>query len=616
LELDRFARRPFDFRAVLCAHGTPAVTPAAILDALPVLVLELSRDLSVRYVNAPLAARLNASPAELIGLPADRLGLDQARFGDWTPVARAAVAAGRTTEWAFARTRFRFTPHPAADGSADGVVVIAAEDCAAVPEVGELFRQFMTHVPFAAWLRDEHSRYVYTNPVYARATTSTADWAGKHLSEVWPADQADRFADGDRRVLHGGRAEESLDAVPTADGAARTWHTVRFPLAEADGRRYVAGLAIDLTDRLKLEEDRRALERQLLYAQKVDSLEVMAGGVAHDFNNLLTTILGNASLARMNVSVPSPVAECLRRVEGAAMRAAELCQQMLAYSGRGQFATREVDLNAVVREVVGVLGTVISRRATVTLALADPPPVVQGDPGQMRQAVLNLLTNASDAIGDADGVITVTTAVDPDAGAATLTVSDTGGGIDEATRGRIFEPFFTTKFTGRGLGLSAVQGIVRGHRGTIAVTSQVGKGSTFRVVLPAGSPPAPARRAGRGRTVLVIDDEDDVRLVARRLLEANGFTVLPAAGPADGVATFRNFHEQVAVVLLDLTLPKPGGPAVLHELRRIRADVRVVFTGGVGVEPPAAAGGGRVALLRKPFSGDELLDAVFHAADA
>lgn len=607
------------------------------LDSLPFLLARLDRDLRVVYINTKWADSVHSQPSELVGRTADQLGMPADQYGDWVEQARMSIAAGTPQRYTFypaqlgSSVSYQFTPQP------DGDLVVTILRCQdRSTSVAELFSRFVTHVPLIAWLRDEHGRYVYTNAGYRSATQLPGDCVGKRLSEVWPRELAEQFMANDRKVLRSSEPLETLDTVPTPDGKFRTCHNVQFVLSEADGRRYAAGLGLDLTDRLQLEDDRRALERQLLHAQKLDSLGVMAGGIAHDFNNLLTTILGNTSLARMNVSDPSPVSDCLRKVEGAAMRAAELCQQMLAYSGRGQFVIKELNLNELIQEMATMLGAVISKRAVLNFRLADSVPLIRADASQLRQVILNLITNASDAIGDTSGVITLTTGIlAADAKYlnelalanqllsglyATLEVSDTGVGMDEATRLRIFDPFFTTKFAGRGLGLSAVQGILRGHKGAIRVYSQPGKGSTFKVLLPAHEAQLPAtvsppQRSGRGRTVLVIDDEDEVRLVMRRLLESAGFNVLLATDGVDGVNTFRNFHEQTGVVLLDLTMPRMGGAETFRELRRIQSNVKVVLTSGYGRQEALTGfeGKGLFAFLRKPFTGDDMLNVVFSA---
>ena len=615
----------------------PVVPYRSVADITPRWVAVVDRSFRIQSVNAALATHVGTPADQLAGQPVERLSLDVAWFGAWRERAEQCLRSDQPTEYTFHRpapdsavVRFRFTPLPTADA-----LVVVVEPPAAHAPVADLFRRLMSHVPFAAWLRDEHTRYLFVNAGYRQASGPDRAWEGEALAEVWPADLAEQFAASDRKVFASGHPVETLDTAPAADGQLRTWHNVKFPLVEADGRRYAAGIAIDLTDRVKLEEERRGLERQLLQDQKLESLGVLAGGVAHDFNNLLTTILGNAGLARATVSDPSPVSECMKRVEAAAMRAAELCQQMLAYSGRGQFVVREVNLNAVVKDVSAVSGAVLSKRATVDFRLADPPPLVRADAAQLRQVLLNLLTNASDALGGADGRITVSTgraqvdaaflARHPPAAHlepgefAVVEVADTGAGMDDGTRARMFEPFFTTKFTGRGLGLSAVQGIVRGHAGVIEVDSRVGHGSRFTVYLPAARPKpaaAPAAsaagRPGRGRTVLVVDDEEDVRAVTRRLLESVGFRVLLATDGQDGVTTFRNFHEQVAVVLLDQTMPRMSGPEAFYEMRRVNPDARVILTSGYGRRETLSAfdSAGLHGFLRKPFTREELLDVV------
>ena len=408
----------------------------------------------------------------------------------------------------------------------------------------------------------------------------------------------------------------------------------------------------DVTDRRAAEDARRELEadlrakeqqqkyeRQLLQSQKLESLGVLAGGIAHDFNNLLTGIIGYASLARMRLPPDEPAADDLKRIEAASQRAAELCQQMLAYAGRGQFVVQPVDVNELTQEMAQLLATVLSKKAVLKYNLTIGVPPVRADATQLRQIVMNLITNASDAIGATSGVITLTTGlIDADARYLTeigapdelrpgayvyLEVSDTGTGMSDEVKARIFDPFFTTKFTGRGLGLAAVQGIVRAHHGAIKVYSQVGKGTTFKVLFPAhdraavpiASAPAAPARDGRGRRILVVDDEEDVRVFARKVLELAGFVVTLAVDGQAGTDTFAATPTAFAAVLLDLTMPRLGGADAYRAMRRGRADVRVVLTSGFAEQEATAGfeGKGLAGFLRKPFRADELLDAVFAA---
>ena len=268
----------------------------------------------------------------------------------------------------------------------------------------------------------------------------------------------------------------------------------------------IIAVSRNIQERKQLEEEHLILEKQLLHAQKLESLGVLAGGIAHDFNNILTAIIGNAELALMRLNPESPAMENLQRIEKAAARAADLARQMLAYSGKGKFVVEHIDLNRLVEEMGHMLEVSISKKAVLRYNLTKPLPAISVDATQIRQIIMNLVINASEAIGDTSGVIAITTGclecnvdylqkfwlTDPiPAGLyVSLEIADTGCGMDKETLSRIFDPFFTTKFTGRGLGMAAVLGIVRGHKGAIKVNSVPGKGSSFKVLLPAGEKPA------------------------------------------------------------------------------------------------------------------------------
>ncbi len=357
-------------------------------------------------------------------------------------------------------------------------------------------------------------------------------------------------------------------------------------------------------ERVRSKEQREQLEAQIQHAQKLESLGVLAGGIAHDFNNLLTGILGNADLALLDVHPDSPACGSLREIRATAQRAADLSRQMLAYSGKGSFVIEPIDLNEVVREMASLLEVSISKRAEMSYELSDSIPMVVGDATQLRQVIMNLITNASDAVGEADGTITIASEVkycddsylaecylvqDVPAGSfVSLSISDTGCGMDAETVQKIFDPFFTTKFTGRGLGLASTLGIVRGHGGAVRVSSEPGVGTTFEILLPAGDEKLPTTErprqeagtvAGVG-TVMVVDDEETVREVAARMLEQSGLSVVKASDGLEAVAYFKDHASEVGCVLLDLTMPRMSGEETLEALREIRADVKVVFSSG------------------------------------
>lgn len=383
-----------------------------------------------------------------------------------------------------------------------------------------------------------------------------------------------------------------------------------------------AALRHEMNERGRAEEERRALDDRMQQAQRLESLGVLAGGIAHDFNNLLVGVLGEAGLALMEVPAGSRARTHLQHIEQAALQASELTAQMLAYSGRSRFVQVPVNLSEIVRDTARLLSTLFGREVTLQLDIPPNLPAIDGDPSQLRQVVMNLLTNASDAIGEQAGVIRVAVGTRQiNAGMALasatesdgpltdgryvwLTVEDDGEGMDPATAARIFEPFFSTKFTGRGLGLAAVQGIVRSHRGRINVESRPGVGTIFTLLLPAAppapvssEPPAPApvpslaqfrpRGERRGAKVLIVDDERTVRDVARATLEAGGFDVLAVDSGEQAIEEFRQNPDAYAIVLLDVTLPGISGRGVFQEMRKLRAAVPILLTSGFAEEEAA-----------------------------
>jgi len=418
------------------------------------------------------------------------------------------------------------------------------------------------------------------------------------------------------------------------------------PLVDGRGRvAGVIGLAIDVTEHKQGEDARLALERRLAEAQKLESLGGLAGGIAHDFNNLLVSMLGSASLALEQLPRDAPARAAVQRIEHAARRGSELTRQLLAYAGKGTIVLERVDVNEIIAETSDLLHVSMANGAVMTYDLAPNLPAVEADPTQIRQVVMNLVINAAEAIGDADGTITVRTGVvelgadalrdtqhAPEAGPGPhvcIEVCDTGCGIDAATAAKVFDPFFSTKFTGRGLGLATVVGVVRGHRGALALASAPGRGTTFRVYLPAAAAPAraepraaaaapPAGEAGEGRTVLLVDDEEDVRAVTAHMLERLGCSVLQAGDGREGVQVFREHACLIDAVIVDLTLPRLSGDRVFREIRTIRPDARVILMSGYNDEKAtgALAAAGLAGFLRKPFSVGDLEKALGDAARA
>jgi PAS domain S-box-containing protein len=413
----------------------------------------------------------------------------------------------------------------------------------------------------------------------------------------------------------------------------------------ADGRRVPVLIGGTLFDRTPLRwlcfvvdlTQRRELERRLSEKQKLESIGVLAGGIAHDFNNLLVGILGNATLIQDMIPENSPIRDSLREVVKASERAAHLTQQMLAYSGKGRFILERVNLSDLARETAPLLKPSIPIKAALHFDLANDLPPVEGDASQLQQVIMNLVLNAAEAIGEQPGIIRLRTGVqnvDRDyirqqlehaeiepGEYAVLEVRDTGSGMDETVRSRIFDPFFTTKFTGRGLGLAAVAGIVRGHKGAIQVSSIPGHGSTFLILIPVAgeaastaraAAPAAVQEATNTGSILVVDDEDIVRRIAKASLERHGFSVLTAdSGPA-AIEILREEQGRVRTILLDLSMPGMSGNEALPLLRQIRPDVQVIISSGYSEAETLRLFAGQTisGFIQKPFTAQRLVERV------
>jgi len=435
------------------------------------------------------------------------------------------------------------------------------------------------------------------------------------------------------------RACESTSCFVSKDGYhLKTVAGARVPIHLSISRIHTEpepmGLLIarDITKQTQAEEERRKLELQMQQSQRLESLGVMAGGVAHDFNNLLTGILGNAELAGFNLPEDAPMRAHLDQIIVTTHRAADLVRQLLAYSGHARTQMKPLRLAQLVREITQLLRVSTSRNVVMNYRLDPEGPVCKGDPVQLSQVIMNLVVNAAEAIGSKPGIVTLATRVQhcdrallgscylddqlPEGSYACLEVTDTGCGMDSATLARIFEPFFTTKFVGRGLGLSAVLGIIRGHQGAIQIESAPGKGCTFRVYIPTTDEPVPAPVrpvpsdvAWRGGGwVLVVDDEKSVRLAARELLERLGFQVALANDGEEGLQTYVQKAKLVRAVLVDWAMPRMNGTEMARELRKLGAKLPVIITSGFdeNVAMKTFEPGEITAFLQKPYSSEEL----------
>jgi two-component system cell cycle sensor histidine kinase/response regulator CckA len=401
---------------------------------------------------------------------------------------------------------------------------------------------------------------------------------------------------------------------------------VNASLLEWQGRPHIMSVVRDISERIRMQEKQDQLEKQMLHAQKLESMGVLAGGIAHDFNNILLMILGHTDLATMALPGDSPAHENLQQVKQAAVQAADLANQMLAYSGKGRFIIEPVDLTQLIQEMEYMLAVSVDKKAVLSYHFSSPLPSVEADATQMRQVIMNLIINASEAIGGQSGHLTVSTGMmDCDADYLRepwldddlepghyvyLEVADTGCGIAPGELGKVFDPFYSTKFTGRGLGMSAVLGIVRGHRGAIKVKSTVGKGTSFQVLLPASGKIAAASEQAEARgelagsgIVLLANDEPGILDLGKAMLGTFGFEVLTAENGELAVEKFRAHKDEIQFCLLDLTMPQLDGQEAAEAIREIDPTARIILCSGfnkgkTGKEQPRVKVD---AFLKKPY---------------
>ena len=502
-------------------------------------------------------------------------------------------------------------------------------------------RAILDNSPDAMWVKDLEGRYVAVNNAFARLSGRTmAEVEGKTVAYIVGTQDAVNVRAEEQQVISSKRAL-TVERELVVNGTVLIVESTVAPVLDLKGDvTGTAGIARDVSERRREEQERVRSDEQLQHAQKLESLGLLAGGIAHDFNNLLVAILANAELAQNELPPGSPAIQSFEQIEQAAQRAAELTRQMLAYAGKGKFDVQQLDMSAVVHDMADLLKTVVSKKATLRMELDDALPAVEADATQLRQVLMNLITNASDALGEGEGVITLRTLhVTLTAPTARLTmgqeslrpgryivveVSDTGAGINPEHLERIFDPFFSTKFVGRGLGLAAVLGILRAHYGAITIESELGLGSTFRVFLPAlegvraQAVPVAERIAtdkgtnGRDGLILVVDDESTVRQLARRVVERAGYSVVAVADGLEAVEYAEVHASEISLVLLDMLMPRMNGEETFRELRRLSPGLPVLLTSGFSEEVAAQRmlSVENVDFIQKPYGAKQLLAAI------
>jgi PAS domain S-box-containing protein len=482
----------------------------------------------------------------------------------------------------------------------------------------------------------EGDRFVDCNPaVLEMMCCSQPELLRMHPWELSPAVQPDGRPSPEKaqemiRLAHekgGHRFEWTHRRIDGEDFPVEVTLTP-FPLG---GKEILYTTWRDISERKREERERIDLERRVLHAQKLESLGILAGGIAHDFNNLMTAMLGRLDLAASEVPQGHPAHEHLQILEEILDRATDLTRQMLAYSGKGRFVVGPADLSKVARDMAKLLASSLSKKVQLELDLSEGLPAVEGDAAQLQQVMLNLVLNASDAIGDQPGTIRITTGTElldaaavaglhgelkpPPGTCVFLEVSDSGCGIPSEVQARIFEPFFSTKDTGRGLGLSALLGILRSHHGALRMASVAGEGTTFRLFFPSVGGAAQVRPEGLGQSqdlspglrVLVVEDEENIMESTRQILEGLGCEVVPAR---DGVEALERLAAEgpFSVVLLDLMMPRLDGRQTLAELQKSHPGLPVVLCSGFSHQEIQGDWNG--VFLAKPYSRERLKDAL------
>jgi PAS domain S-box-containing protein len=495
-----------------------------------------------------------------------------------------------------------------------------------------LLRSLIDAIPDLIFYKDRDGIYLGCNAAFERYSgRSEHDTVGRSDYDLLPRELADFYRAKDQQVLAEGRSRRDEEWLSYPDGSQMLVETVQTPFHEPSGELWgLIGMCRDITERKRLEE-------QLRQSQKMEAIGQLAGGVAHDFNNLLTAILGNVSLLLSNKSADDPDRELLAATEQAAERATDLTRQLLGFSRQTMLRLESVNLNAAILEVVTILHRTIDPRIVLEPRPAEALWLVQADPGQVSQVLMNLCINARDAMPEG-GRLTleavnvlldeqlIRTQLEARAGEfVRLRVRDSGCGIPESVRARIFEPFFTTKQPGKGtgLGLAMVYGIVQQHQGWIDCRSEVGKGTTFDIYIPrcqtensrsAAAAPAPTRRGSE--TLLLVDDEAVIRNVGRAILQRQGYEVLLAEDGLEAIEVYRREHGRIALVILDLTMPRLSGLDTLRQLVQFDPEAAILLSSGYSVEQmPEVGKEGVLGFVNKPYRPQDLTDAVRGALD-
>ncbi|MDX8413322.1 MAG: response regulator [Mariprofundales bacterium] len=476
-----------------------------------------------------------------------------------------------------------------------------------------IMQTILDQAPIGVWMLNIDGKVQFINQSFAHTLGITEQQLlqVEHYKTLLSTKVANQCMESDHICFNSGKVHHSMEQITDAEsGIIHSFDIIKAPVHNDQGEiEGLIGLAIDITSRIQAEEEKASMQKQVEHTQRLESLGVLAGGIAHDFNNILTAIMGNAALAERKIASggSETCGKYMKNIAQSSEKAALLCKQMLAYSGKGHFIIKPLNLTAMVSGITSLLEVSIQRTIQLHYTLPEDIGLIEADEAQVQQVIMNLVINASDAIGEQNGTISIVTGeleADIDylshaiahaddklkAGRYIfLEVSDSGCGMDQTTQQKLFEPFFTTKFTGRGLGMSAVLGIVRGHHGAMMLYSEIGKGTTFKVLFPVASSsaataaphataePTPWRGSG---TILIVDDEETIRETAASMIEEMGFHIVTACDGLDGVERYRQHQQEIVAILLDMTMPNLDGAGCFLALKKINPQVKVILSSG------------------------------------
>lgn len=616
---------------------------ATILEHLPASVARLDSEARFLYANARLCEMLNCPLTKILGHTCNELGMPADVWPRWMSAVKTVFETQEPREFEYltgptpAYDAERFVqvwmqPELNSTGVVESVLLLAVTNNkvqllrTALQTQTDLFTAFMDHGPIHAWMISAAGKYVYANTRYLRHYALAPEALyGKTARERWPAEFAETRDQNDKKVIATNQHLEVLETAPDADGTVRTWYNVKFPFSVPDGQTYLGGIGIDMTERIRMEEERRAIDAYIRRAQRLENLALLTADVVFEFNNALTGILGNASLARDRAT---DLDTQLKHIEDSAHTAMNLCKKLLSWCGRGPVEFPQWDLTEFLQEIQPLLTGLLPRNVVLRFRFPSEKLFIQGDSGQLQQLFIQLISLAAmlPTPGTQSVFIRMEAWENLDRGSGTPPQNESfpaGQWVRIETRYSEVMPLEVNPTQLEAprkpnleneLGMPAILSIVKAHKGTIATRFDTGEGSIITILLPLllqesaereSSMPLPSARKP---IILIVDDVAAIRNILRKTLERADYEVIEAESGPLAIEAYRK-NPKIDLVVLDLTMPKMGGATVFRALKRIRSDVRVILSTGYVAENPLLSFGPNelAGFLRKPYHPDDLL---------